>query len=138
MPTDDRPGRLYRLDTDGSVTTVLDEVGLPNGMGFTPTAGASTSTTPATAASTATTTTRRPALSRTPETVVEVDDGDAIPDGMTVDAEGYLWSARWDGGCLVRHDPSGAEVARIEFPAREGVLGDVCRSGLSEGTSRQR
>ena len=36
MPTDDgRPARLYRMDTDGSLSVVLDGMGLSNGMGFT-------------------------------------------------------------------------------------------------------
>jgi sugar lactone lactonase YvrE len=29
------------------------------------------------------------------------------PDGATLDREGYLWSAQWDGGCLLRFDPEG-------------------------------
>ena len=36
MPAKDRPGRLYRLDTDGSLTKILDGIGISNGMGFTP------------------------------------------------------------------------------------------------------
>ena len=38
---------------------------------------------------------------------------------MTVDAEGYVWSARWDGSCLVRYSPSGEEVQRVMFPAKK-------------------
>jgi D-xylono/L-arabinono-1,4-lactonase len=38
---------------------------------------------------------------------------------MTVDAEGYIWSARWDGGCLVRYAPDGTEDLRITFPAKK-------------------
>ena len=38
---------------------------------------------------------------------------------MTVDAEGYVWSARWDGSCLVRYAPDGTEVQRITFPAKK-------------------
>jgi D-xylonolactonase len=38
---------------------------------------------------------------------------------MTVDAEGYVWSARWDGSCLVRYTPEGQEERRIYFPARK-------------------
>ncbi|ESS03374.1 MAG: gluconolactonase [uncultured archaeon A07HR67] len=37
---------------------------------------------------------------------------------VTVDAEGYLWSARWDGGRLVRYDPAGRPVGEVAFPAR--------------------
>jgi len=38
---------------------------------------------------------------------------------MTVDAEGYLWSARWGGSCLVRYSPDGSEERRIHFPAKK-------------------
>ena len=36
MPTERRSGRLYRLDLDGALTLLLENIGLPNGMGFTP------------------------------------------------------------------------------------------------------
>jgi sugar lactone lactonase YvrE len=39
-----------------------------------------------------------------------------MPDGMTVDAEGYLWSARWDGGRVVRHAPDGSVDREIMLP----------------------
>src|SRR5439155_15458375 len=44
---------------------------------------------------------------------------EGIPDGMTVDAQGYVWSARWDGGCLVRYTPEGVLERRISFPAKK-------------------
>lgn len=53
------------------------------------------------------------------EVVVDVHDEGGVPDGMTVDTEGYVWSARWNGGCLVRYNPPGDEVDRIEIPARK-------------------
>jgi D-xylonolactonase len=43
--------------------------------------------------------------------------GEGGPDGMTVDAEGYVWSARWGGSCLVRYAPDGQEMQRVAFPA---------------------
>ena len=119
MSTPDRPGRLYRLDADGQLTEVLDDVDISNGMGFTPdrtqmyytdspkreiylfdydqdTGGI----------------TNKRVFVRTPE-------GKGMPDGLTVDAEGYIWSARWDGSCLVRYTPDGREDRRIEFPAKK-------------------
>jgi len=48
--------------------------------------------------------------------VVPPDEG--LPDGLTIDAEGYIWSARWGGGRVVRYDPYGAIERSIEVPAR--------------------
>lgn len=38
------------------------------------------------------------------------------PDGMTVDSEGCLWIAFWDGGCVRRYSPSGDCRETIEMP----------------------
>ncbi|MBG1233606.1 SMP-30/gluconolactonase/LRE family protein [Aestuariivirga litoralis] len=38
------------------------------------------------------------------------------PDGATVDADGFLWSARWDGSCIVRIDPKGRIDRVVEMP----------------------
>lgn len=117
MPLPGKGARLYRLDPDRTVTRVLDGVALSNGMGFTPdlkqmyytdtrsyvmyrfdydrTSGALAN---------------RQVFARVPE-----DEGK--PDGMTVDAEGFVWSARWNGGRLVRYSPQGEEVMRVDFPA---------------------
>ncbi len=38
------------------------------------------------------------------------------PDGSTVDAEGYLWNAMWDGACLVRWAPDGSLDRKIDLP----------------------
>jgi D-xylonolactonase len=47
---------------------------------------------------------------------VPVKAGEGHPDGMTVDAEGTVWSARWDGYCLVRYTAQGEEMQRVSFP----------------------
>ena len=40
------------------------------------------------------------------------------PDGATVDAEGYLWSAQWDDACIIRISPDGDIDRRIDFPGQ--------------------
>jgi sugar lactone lactonase YvrE len=38
------------------------------------------------------------------------------PDGATVDREGFLWSAHWDGGCLIRYAPDGDTDRVVRLP----------------------
>jgi sugar lactone lactonase YvrE len=42
-----------------------------------------------------------------------------VPDGSTVDADGFLWNARWDGSCVVRFAPDGSVDQVIEVPAAQ-------------------
>ncbi|HQZ11723.1 MAG TPA: SMP-30/gluconolactonase/LRE family protein [Devosia sp.] len=44
----------------------------------------------------------------------EFDRG--VPDGSTVDADGCLWNARWDGGCVVRFTPKGEVDMVLDVP----------------------
>ena len=119
MPAPDHPGSLYRLDTDGSLTQVLSGIGISNGMGFTPDAKRMYYTDSPTHniyifdydVDTGALSNQR--------VFVNTGESDGIPDGMTVDADGYVWSARWDGSSLVRYSPSGEQVRRIWFPARK-------------------
>jgi sugar lactone lactonase YvrE len=44
-------------------------------------------------------------------------DKDGLPDGLTVDAEGYIWCAHWDGGRVTRFSPDGDRVLTVTIPA---------------------
>ena len=44
------------------------------------------------------------------------DEGDGYPDGMTVDADGCLWIAFWDGWCVRRYSPGAELLETIEVP----------------------
>jgi sugar lactone lactonase YvrE len=50
---------------------------------------------------------------------MKVSNEEGIPDGLTVDAEGFVWSAQWYGGCIVRYDPDGKQERRIQIPAKQ-------------------
>lgn len=41
------------------------------------------------------------------------------PDGATVDADGYLWNARYQGGCLARFAPDGRLDRLVELPVSQ-------------------
>ena len=49
------------------------------------------------------------------------------PDGATIDAEGFLWSARWNAACILRFDPKGRFDRMIDMPARRPTC--VCFGG---------
>jgi sugar lactone lactonase YvrE len=109
-------GALHRLDPDGQVWTVLSGLTIPNGPAFSPDG-------------------RTMYLSDTPHSVIHrypldpatgelgerevFAEVDGTPDGMTLDAEGCVWSAIYGSGCVHRYDPSGALVGRFEMPARQ-------------------
>lgn len=119
MATADLPGRLYRLDLNGKIAKLLDGIGCPNGMGFTPDRKRMYFTDSGKGeiylfdyeVATGGITNQR-LFMRWPKK-------EGCPDGMTVDEKGYVWSAIWDGSCLMRYAPDGSENRRIEFPAKK-------------------
>ena len=110
-----RLGRLYRYDTDLSVRYVEEGIGCANGIGY--------------------------SLDNKTMYYVDshahsidaydydLDTGDIssrrklapvqaplVPDGQTVDAEGCIWLAVWEGGCVKRFSPKGELMQTIELP----------------------
>lgn len=49
---------------------------------------------------------------------VEVEPGHGGPDGMTVDAEGYVWSAQFDRWCVNRYAPDGMLQRSVRLPVQ--------------------
>jgi sugar lactone lactonase YvrE len=49
---------------------------------------------------------------------VEVEPGHGGPDGMTVDAQGYVWSAQFDRWCIHRYAPDGTLDRSIRLPVQ--------------------
>ena len=119
MPTPERAGRLYRLDTNGTLAKLLDGIGLPNGMGFTLDYSHLYLADSFKRAIYIFDYEKMTGAISNQRTFVEIPDGEGSPDGLTVDAEGYVWSAQWNGACLVRYAPDGTEERRITFPVRK-------------------
>jgi D-xylonolactonase len=51
-------------------------------------------------------------------TFLQFGAGDGYPDGMTVDSEGCLWIAFWDGWCIRRYSPAGDWLETIKVPVQ--------------------
>ena len=118
MPMDgDRPtGALYRLDPDHRVTRVLDGITISNGLDW--------SLDGRTMYYIDSATHRVSALDYDPGSgavanrrpLITFPDEYGLPDGMTVDAAGFLWVAFWEGSSVRRFSPDGALDLIVELP----------------------
>jgi sugar lactone lactonase YvrE len=50
-----------------------------------------------------------------------VPEADGLPDGLTVDAEGCVWSPQWGGWRITRYDPDGKIERVIKMPVPNPV-----------------
>jgi len=111
-------GSLYRLDADRGLKTLKSGIGISNTIAFSP--DGRTLYFADTAASDLGAYDYDPATgaigARKPFAVPA--DVPGYPDGSAVDAEGYLWNARWDGWCVVRFAPDGRVDRIVELPVQ--------------------
>jgi D-xylonolactonase len=116
-PVGDRPGRLFRIGPGLAWEMLQDRVQEPNGLGFSPDGRMLYFSDSA-----ARTIWRFPYDVSTgalgAREMFFRQSGEALPDGLTVDAEGFVWSALWNGAAVLRIDPAGRIERRIELPAR--------------------
>ena len=111
-------GSLYVFDTDHSVTKKINNVSISNGMAWsadhktfyyidTPTFTVAAYDFDKTAGD----------ISRK-RVVINIAKEDGSPDGMTIDSEGMLWIAHWDGWQITRWDPNtGIKLFSFRMPA---------------------
>lgn len=65
--------------------------------------------------------------------VIHFEEGEGIPDGMTIDEEGKLWIAHWGGSKISRWDPeTGKQLTHISIPALNVTSCTFGGSDLSE------
>ncbi len=115
-------GALYRFDPDRRITRMQDKVKCSNGTGWSPDSRTMYYTEsfrygvfaydfdPATGEID----NRRPFIALDP-------DANGFPDGLTVDAEGFVWSAQPVFGRIVRYDPAGRMERIIALPVSRGT-----------------
>ncbi|MER5603246.1 SMP-30/gluconolactonase/LRE family protein [Streptomyces sp. NPDC002265] len=107
-------GTLSRITGDGTVETVLDDVTVSNGTGWSPDGrlmyyiDSPTRRIDVFDHDGGRITDRR--------TLAEIEAGAGFPDGLTVDADGCVWVALWDGGAVRRYTPSGTLDRVISLP----------------------
>lgn len=66
----------------------------------------------------------------------EIPADQGVPDGMTVDAEGYVWSAIGYGGRVKPFAPDGSLDQEISLPAMQTASLTFGGAGLTEGRVR--
>lgn len=101
---------LYRVDGDGSIHLMLDNVTCSNGIVWS--ADKKTMYYVDTPTMTVMAFDYDDATGRIDNgrIAVKVPPGMGAPDGMTIDVEGKLWVAMWGGGCVTRWDPETGEL----------------------------
>jgi sugar lactone lactonase YvrE len=111
-------GTLWRFDPDGTASRVADGFIASNGPSFSPDGRTLYHTRshektimaydidPATGAAS-----NERVFART-------DPDGGIPDGSTVDAEGFLWQTHWGGSRVTRYAPDGRVDRVLEMPAK--------------------
>ncbi len=127
-------GSLYRLDPDGSVTVALGGVTESNGLAWSPDASAFYYTDSG------------EEQSRVREfkfdlgsgalgderDLIRFAPGDGIADGVVVDAEGCLWIAMWEGGCVRRYSAGGDLIGLYPVPVSQPTCPGFGGPGLAE------
>ncbi|RSN15089.1 calcium-binding protein [Streptomyces sp. WAC 01325] len=116
MRYDEAPGggSLSRFTGDGSADLVLDDVAVSNGTGWSPDGSlmyyidSPTRRIDVFDHADGRVGERRP--------FAEIEDGAGFPDGLTVDADGRVWVALWDGSAVRRYTPAGELDRVIELP----------------------
>jgi sugar lactone lactonase YvrE len=119
------PGELWRVEGEGKATEMYGNVGLTNGIGFSPDGkmiyhadSAGPHLIVHDVAPNGTMTNRR--------VIAQMESG-TIPDGLCVDEAGCIWVAVYGGRCVTRYTPDGKLDRKIEVPAK--AVTSVCFGG---------
>jgi sugar lactone lactonase YvrE len=116
-----KDGCIYRLGTDLSLSILDSGLSVANGIGFSP-AGEHMYVSEQFAgrilaydydAASGRATGKR--------VFAEVPAAEGKPDGIIVDAEGFVWNGRWGGGTIARYAPDGRLERKYALPVETGT-----------------
>ncbi len=119
MATPTQLGCLYRLDLDGSLTMMVDGIQCSNGIALSLDQRQMYYADSLAREIYIFDYDMKTGSLKNQRVFVHNDEADGLPDGITIDAVGYLWSAQWDGNCLIRYRPDGTEDRRIRFSTKK-------------------
>ena len=110
-------GNLYRIDKDMSINKVLQGTKIPNGMGFSLDHKTMYYTDSGNKSIYSFDYDKNTGNISNQKSLITVPDGEGLPDGMTVDSNGDIWSASAGGYSLNQYSSSGVQKQSIKFPA---------------------
>lgn len=123
-------GGLDRIAADGAVTPVLPVAACANGIGWSPDRRLMYFIDTPTRRIDVFDSDGEHAVNRRPFATVE--EGAGFPDGLTVDAEGAVWVALWDGAAVRRYTSDGALDRIVALPVRRPTACAFGGAGLRD------
>jgi len=115
---DEKQGALYRIDADFSVKIMIDSVSISNGIVWSSDRTKMYYIDTPTKKVMAYEYDDESGEITNPKVAITIPDSLGFPDGSTLDAEGMLWIAMWNGHCVSRWNPRTGELLQtIDIPA---------------------
>jgi D-xylonolactonase len=124
---DNTQGRLYRFSKGKEPEVLLENLGISNGMGFSPDGVTFYHTDSVPSVITAYDYSPDSALSN-PRTLIRLNTS-VDPDGMTVDQQGNIWFVCWGAGTVQVISPKGAFLRQYRLGAKQ--CSSICFGGDS-------
>lgn len=114
------PGQaaLYRYDPDGSLHIMETGLTISNGLGWSPDGATFYLTDSAQHKIFAYRFDPQSGSISDRRTLVDLSNEAVEPDGLAIDRQGNLWSALWDGWCIVCFNSIGQEILRVKMPVQ--------------------
>lgn len=112
-------GSLYRIDPDHSYKRIIPGVFVSNGIAWSPDGKRMYYNDTGTRGVDVFDYDIEEGMPTNRRRLISVDRADGLPDGMTVDAEGCLWVAHYNGGVVRRYSPEGRTIGAVVLPVRQ-------------------